>query len=146
MVAVSTAVARPSGLWLAFRRNRLSCVGLVLLAAIVLIAALAPLIAPYDPIEQHIAYRLEPPSAEFLLGTDTYGRDVLSRLIHGARISLIVGLTVALISITIGLFVGLIAGYMRWVDAIVMRLMDGLMAIPAILLAIAVVSLFRAGL
>jgi peptide/nickel transport system permease protein len=80
------------------------------------------------------------------MGTDSLGRDIYSRVIYGARVSLIIGVTVAAISIFIGLFIGLIAGYLRWVDAIVMRLMDGLMAIPAILLAIALVSLFRAGL
>jgi peptide/nickel transport system permease protein len=80
------------------------------------------------------------------MGTDSLGRDIYSRVVYGARVSLIIGITVAAISIAIGLFIGLIAGYIRWVDAIVMRLMDGLMAIPAILLAIALVSLFRAGL
>jgi peptide/nickel transport system permease protein len=80
------------------------------------------------------------------MGTDSLGRDIYSRVVYGARVSLIIGITVAAISIAIGLFIGLIAGYMRWVDAVVMRLMDGLMAIPAILLAIALVSLFRAGL
>jgi peptide/nickel transport system permease protein len=110
MANASIAVARPGGLWLAFRRNRLSWVGLVLLAAIVLIAAVAPLISPYDPIEQHIAYRLEPPSAEFLLGTDTYGRDVLSRLIHGARISLIVAFAAVAITLLLGLMIAAILG------------------------------------
>ena len=83
---------------------------------------------------------------KYRMGTDSLGRDIYSRVIYGARVSLIIGITVAVISIAIGLFIGLIAGYIRWVDAIVMRLMDGLMAIPAILLAIALVSLFRAGL
>jgi peptide/nickel transport system permease protein len=80
------------------------------------------------------------------MGTDSLGRDVYSRVTYGARVSILVGVTVALISVSIGLLVGLVAGYVRWVDGVIMRLMDGLMAIPAILLAIALVSLFRAGL
>ena len=84
--------------------------------------------------------RLKPPSDEVLLGTDSHGRDVFARTISGARISLLVGLTVALFAVAIGLGIGLASGYYRRVDAVVMRLMDGIMAIPAILLAIALVS------
>jgi peptide/nickel transport system permease protein len=147
MAVVSTAVARPSGLWLAFRRNRLSWVGLVLLAAIVLIAALAPLIAPYDPIEQHIAYRLEPPSAEFLLGTDTYGRDVLSRLIHGARISLIVAFAAVAIAMVVGTFIGVVSGYIGGMfDQVMMGILDVKLAFPTLLLGLMIAAILGASL
>ena len=147
MAVVSTAVARPSGLWLAFRRNRLSWVGLVLLAAIVLIAALAPLIAPYDPIEQHIAYRLEPPSAEFLLGTDTYGRDVLSRLIHGARISLIVAFAAVVIAMVVGTFIGVVSGYIGGMfDQVMMGILDVKLAFPTLLLGLMIAAILGASL
>ena len=116
-----------------------------MLALIALVALAAPLV-PGDPITMRPAERLRPPSAINWLGTDNLGRDVFSRTVHGARVSLFVGLSVAIFSVALGLLVGLLAGYFRRVDAVVMRLMDGLMAIPAILLAIALVSLFRAGL
>jgi peptide/nickel transport system permease protein len=113
----------------------------VCLLLIVAMAIFAPFLAPHDPLQLAPAQRLKPSSAEFLLGTDAYGRDVLSRIIYGARISLLIGLGAAIFSIAIGLMIGLVSGFFKWVDAVVMRVMDGLMAIPAILLAIAVVSL-----
>src|SRR6267378_3040842 len=88
-----------------------------------------------------LAPRLKPASAQFLLGTDGYGRDVLSRILYGGRISLLIGLGAAVVSIGIGLVIGLVSGFFKWVDAVMMRVMDGLMAIPSILLALAVVSL-----
>ncbi|WP_029003040.1 ABC transporter permease [Azorhizobium doebereinerae] len=111
------------------------------LAIIVAIALFAPLIAPHDPIAMLPTQRLKPPSATYLLGTDAYGRDLLSRLLYGARVSLIVGLGVMVIAIAVGLPLGLLSGYFRTLDAILMRVMDGLMAIPSVLLAIAIVSL-----
>ncbi|MBI3706799.1 MAG: ABC transporter permease, partial [Proteobacteria bacterium] len=122
------------------RRNPTICIGGTLLALVAGCALLAPLIAG-NPITFQPINRLKPPSAEFWFGTDSLGRDVYARTVYGARISLMVGLFVAAASVTAGLFVGLVAGYFPRVDTIVLRLMDGIMAIPAILLAIALVSL-----
>jgi peptide/nickel transport system permease protein len=116
-------------------------VATICLTLIVIISVLAPLLAPHDPLLLAPAQRLRPSSAQFLLGTDAYGRDVLSRVIYGGRISLLVGVGAAVFSIVIGLLIGLVSGFFKWVDAVMMRVMDGLMAIPSILLAIAVVSL-----
>jgi peptide/nickel transport system permease protein len=113
----------------------------VSLALVVAIAVLAPWIAPHDPLQLAPSLRLRPSSAQFLLGTDAYGRDVLSRIIYGGRVSLLIGLGAAVFSIAIGLVIGLVSGFFKWIDAVMMRVMDGLMAIPSILLAIAVVSL-----
>jgi peptide/nickel transport system permease protein len=118
----------------------------ICLSLIILMAIFAPLLAPHNPVQLAPAMRLKPSSAEFLLGTDAFGRDLLSRIIYGARISLLVGLGAAVFSIGIGLAIGLVSGFFRWVDAVMMRVMDGLMAIPSILLAIAVVSLSGASI
>lgn len=119
---------------------------LVILGVIVLLAILAPWLSPFDPTAINPASRLRPPSADHWLGTDAMGRDAYSRALYGARISLVVGLGVTICSIAIGIFLGLMAGFFRTADAIIMRLMDGLMAIPGILLAIALVSLIGASL
>jgi peptide/nickel transport system permease protein len=111
------------------------------LAGFVVMALFAPYIAPHDPLAMSTALRLKPPSELHLLGTDAFGRDLLSRCIYGARVSLVVGVGVAVICIGIGLPLGLLAGFFRILDAILMRIVDGLMAIPSLLLAIAVVSL-----
>jgi peptide/nickel transport system permease protein len=125
------------------RRNPTLFAGGVILSLVALIALAAPLIAG-DPLTMLPAQRLRPPSDANWLGTDNLGRDVFSRTVYGARVSLFVGLSVASFSVAVGLLIGLLAGYFRRVDAVVMRLMDGLMAIPAILLAIALVALTRA--
>ena len=113
----------------------------ILLLLIVVISILAPWLAPHDPMQLLPAQRLRPPSDQFLLGTDAYGRDLLSRVIYGGRISLLIGFGATIISVAGGLIIGLFSGFFRWLDAVLMRVMDGVMAIPAILLAIAVVSL-----
>jgi peptide/nickel transport system permease protein len=113
----------------------------ILLLLIIAISILAPWLAPHDPMQLLPAQRLKPPSDQFLLGTDAYGRDLLSRVIYGGRISLLIGFGATIVSVACGLVIGLFAGFFRWLDAVLMRVMDGVMAIPAILLAIAVVSL-----
>jgi len=125
------------------RRNPTIVIGAVLLALVATVALGAPWIAG-DPVALRPIDRLQGPSAVHWLGTDFLGRDIYARVVYGARISLVVGMAVAAMSIAVGLGIGLAAGYWRTVDAVVMRMMDGLMAIPAILLAIALVSLNRA--
>ncbi|MBL8833691.1 MAG: ABC transporter permease [Rhodospirillales bacterium] len=125
------------------RRNPTIVAGSIILLFMTVVALAAPLIAG-DPRLMNPVNRLKPPSAQFWFGTDGLGRDIFSRCVYGARISLIVGVSVASASVLIGLAIGLAAGYLRWLDNYVMRVMDGLMAIPAILLAIAMVSLNRA--
>jgi len=123
----------------------ISALSLLVLVAIIAMAIFAPWVANHDPIALAPANRLKPPSADFWMGTDAYGRDLFSRIVYGARISLIVGIGVTVLSILIGLPLGLLAGYFRGLDAVLMRVMDGLMAIPGVLLAIAIVSLSSAG-
>jgi peptide/nickel transport system permease protein len=141
-------------------RNKSVAIGAGLVALMVLIAALAPFLGTGDPAAIDPTYRNKPPGTEhqvvrpdgsaraeaFWMGTDSLGRDTYTRVIYGARVSLIVGIAVAAISAAIGLAIGLVAGYLRWVDALVMRLMDGLMAIPGILLAIGLVAAWGASL
>jgi peptide/nickel transport system permease protein len=125
------------------RRNPTVMIGSTLLGILVLIAIVAPWVT-VDPLQLSPIDRLKKPSDVHTFGTDMYGRDIFSRTLNGSQISLIVGLAVAVLSTAIGLTVGLVAGFVRWVDAIVMRIMDGLMAIPGILLAIALMALFGA--
>ena len=128
------------------RRYPMVALGGLLFAMVVLITLAAPWLATHDPQEIDPIARLRPPSAEHLLGTDALGRDVWSRSIFGGRISLLVGLVVGLLASAIGLAIGLLSGYSRLADAVVMRVMDGLMSIPAILLAIALMSVTRASI
>src|SRR5258706_4017164 len=133
-LAMPTPPRRP--VW---RRSPLTVAGLALIAILVLIAVLAPLIAPANPLKQVLSTRLKPPSAAHWLGTDQLGRDVLSRIIYGARISLIIGTVVVGLAASIGTFVGLIAGYVGgWLDEGLMRLTDIFFAFPALILAMAI--------
>lgn len=118
----------------------------VVLALIVLGAVFAPWLGTVDPVKLDPALRLKGMSAAHWLGTDSFGRDVYSRIVYGARISLAVGAGTVLVSVLLGTFFGVITGYFRWADLIVMRFMDGLMAIPGILLAIALVAISGATL
>ncbi|HZM46136.1 MAG TPA: ABC transporter permease [Burkholderiales bacterium] len=130
----------------AFRRHPTAIVGGIVLLAMILVAILAPWLGTTDPQAVAPIQRLKQPSAEYWFGTDMLGRDVYSRVVYGARVSLTVGLAVALLSTLIGLAIGLVTGYLRWLDAIVMRVMDGLMSIPPVLLAIALMALTRASI
>ena len=156
-VGVVVSAERPSGHAWRLPRNRSVRIGAGMLAVVVAIAVLAPYLGTTDPAEIDPTARNRRPGAEriirhddgtrtvttYHMGTDSLGRDVYSRVLFGSRVSLIVGITVALIAVAAGLVIGLVSGYIRWLDGIVMRVMDGLMSIPAILLAIALVSLSR---
>ncbi|HEY0295146.1 MAG TPA: ABC transporter permease [Bordetella sp.] len=122
------------------RRHPQMLFALALLSLLVLMAVFAPLLAHADPNALSPARRARPPSAQYWFGTDMLGRDIYSRIVYGARVSLIVGFCVALFASAAGLAVGLVAGFLRWADGIVMRVMDGMMAIPPILLAIALLA------
>ncbi|MEJ0018340.1 MAG: ABC transporter permease [Acetobacteraceae bacterium] len=115
-------------------------IGVAIVVAIALAALFAPWLAPYDPVRNNYRYRLGEPNDLFLLGTDRYGRDVLSRILYGARVSLRIGIAVAVVSGVVGSLVGLAAGWWRRIDPVLMRVMDGLMAFPGILLAIALAA------
>mgnify|MGYP006296014231 CR=1 FL=1 len=123
-------------------KSRIGVLGIVFIGILVLVAIFAPVIAPHDPLEQNILKRYQAPSSEHLLGTDEMGRDILSRIIYGSRISLQVGLFSIGIALVTGVFLGLIAGYYGGVlDMVIMRIMDIMLAFPAILLAIAIVAI-----
>jgi len=139
--AALPAPGRPAVLVGRLLRGHLAKVGLAVVAALVLAAAGAPWLAPYDPTEQALERMLEPPGRAHLLGTDDLGRDILSRLLYGARVSLLVGVLSVGLSLGIGVMLGLVAGYRGgWVDEVVMRVMDGLLAFPALVLALAITA------
>jgi peptide/nickel transport system permease protein len=149
--ATTTAVLAPrtaSPTWLRFkdalRRHPTAIAGAVVLLLMVGVALGAPWLGTTDPLALSPIRRLKPPSPEHWFGTDMIGRDVYSRVLYGTRVSLAVGLAVALLASVIGLAIGLVTGYLRRLDAVVMRVMDGLMSIPSILLAVALMALTRA--
>ena len=132
--------------WSFLRRHPLLVIGAVLLAAMALVALAAPWVAPYSPVDMNVLQRLKAPSAAHPFGTDAMGRDVFSRVLWGGRVSLMVGISVALLATSIGVVIGMAAGFSRLADALIMRVMDGMMAIPGILLAVALMALMRASI
>ena len=133
--------------WRRLRRNRWALVGLLIVAAFALAAIFAPYAAPHDPIEQDLDAQLLPPSREHLLGTDDLGRDLLSRIIYGGRVSLTVGIVSVGLALGAGTLLGLFAGYYgRWAESVTMRVMDVMLAFPATLLAIFIVGIRGPGL
>jgi len=125
------------------RRHPTVAIGGALVLALIGMALLAPFLATVDPTALAPARRTRAPSPEYWFGTDMLGRDIYSRVVYGARVSLLVGFSVALLSSVTGLAIGLVSGFVRWADGLVMRVMDGLMSIPPILLAIALMALTR---
>jgi peptide/nickel transport system permease protein len=158
--AIASASTGRRSLWALAIRNPAVIFGGAILMVMLAIAIAAPLLGTVDPTRIDPAARNKKPGTEItfrlddgttakrtvIMGTDSLGRDVYSRVIYGTRVSLAIGVAVAIIAVSIGLVIGLVSGYIRWLDGIIMRIMDGLMAIPGILLAIALVSIWRAGL
>jgi len=158
--SIAAASTKRKSLWRLALRNSNVIVGGSILLVMVIIAILAPFLGTVDPTridpamrnkkpDTVLTYKLEdgtPATRTAIMGTDSLGRDVYSRVLYGTRVSLAIGISVALCAIAIGVVIGLVSGYVRWADGIIMRIMDGLMAIPGILLAIALVSIWRAGL
>ncbi len=133
--------------WKRLRQQRLAMVGGAILVVLLGVALLAPLLAPYDPLEQDLYARLQPPSMAHPLGTDDFGRDILSRMIYGSRISLRIGAASITAALLVGTLLGLWAGYWGgWADTLIMRCMDLLLAFPSILLAIAIVAVAGPGI
>jgi peptide/nickel transport system permease protein len=145
-LTLPAAPARRSRVWAYVRRHPTIIFGTVLLLLMTAMAVFAPFLGTVDPQALAPIRRLKWPSPEYWFGTDMLGRDVYSRTIYGARVSLIVGISVAILSTGLGLVIGVVAGFTRWVDAVVMRIMDGLMSIPEILIAIALMALTRASM
>lgn len=127
-------------------RNPMGAFGLLLLALLVLLAILAPLVAPFDPLAQQGGQELRPPGSTFFLGTDEFGRDILSRVVYGSRTSLLVGVVAVAVGAGIGVPTGLVAGYEGgWLDAVIMRIWDAMLAFPGVLMGIAVITVLGPG-
>jgi peptide/nickel transport system permease protein len=132
--------------WRRFRRNRLALVGLAIVALLLTAAAFAPWLSPRDPAKQSLIEKRTRPGVKFLLGADEFGRDILSRVIHGTRVALVVGTLSVTVALALGLLLGGLAGFGGgWIDAAIMRAMEVLLAFPYLLLAIAVVAALGTG-
>ena len=134
--------------WLRFRRNPLGMIGLAITLALILIAIFAPVLAPYDPISQNLAERLQPPGTlGHWMGTDDFGRDIWTRILYGSRITLYIVLLVILTAPVVGLIIGTVAGYFGgWTDQILMRITDIFLAFPKLILALALVAVLGRGM
>jgi peptide/nickel transport system permease protein len=146
LAALAASAPRRRGVHTFIRRHPTIVIGAALIGLMVLVAVLAPYLGTVDPQALSPIHRLRWPSAQHWFGTDMLGRDLYSRTVYGARVSLTVGFSVALLSTVLGLAIGLLTGFNRWADAILMRIMDGLMSIPSVLIAIALMALTRASL
>jgi peptide/nickel transport system permease protein len=141
LAALAARPQRRPSLWSSIRRQRLAMTGLIIVSLFALVAIVGPFVAPFSPTEQFSQDSLESPNSTYWLGTDIYGRDILSRLLHGARISFEVGVIAVGLAGTLGVMFGMVAGYKRgWADSILVLLMDVIFAFPAILLAIAIIT------
>lgn len=145
MAERGTTAAAPASparsLWRRLRRHRLAIAGGTITLLVTLLALASPVLLRADPTGIDVEHILAAPSGSHWLGTDDFGRDVLSRILHGIRLSLLIGFSVLLVTLALGGFSGMVSGYFRAVDVVIMRIMDALMAFPAILLALAVMAI-----
>lgn len=147
IAAERNAVSTRVGFWRSLLKSPTGMVGLVIVTVLVVCAALAPLIAPFDPMRMAAGPRLQPPTFDHWMGTDDFGRDVLSRILYGARLTLQIGVIAVGISLTSGLAIGLLAGYASgWTERVLMRLVDVLFSFTEIVIALACLAIFGVGL
>ncbi len=128
-------------------RRKLGVAGLIIISFIIILSLIAPLIAPYDPLDQRLDERLQPPSSKHLMGTDKLGRDIFSRILYGGRISLFIAVSSVVLATLIGMLIGLIAGYLGGrIDDLLMRITDMFMAFPSLILALAIAAMLKPGM
>jgi len=133
-------------LWKIFKKNKTAVIGLVVALIVIFIAAIAPLLAPYDPLEQNVSEKLTPPRTRYLMGTDVFGRDVLSRVIYGARVSLMVGVFSVMLAMVVGTAMGIYAGFKGGrIENLIMRGVDILMSFPNLIMGLMVMAILGSG-